>query len=460
MAPSASEVAIVMVGQQHGKRDIIIKHRDNHLTRIMETHRAYDSLQYPLLLPRGEDGYNFDLRQSDQKTGQKTDKSVSCLNFYAFHLMVRGDNFNQILRFKEVTSQYFVDMYAKMEAERLRYLRSNQKQLRAELYSGLRDAINTDGNANNVGQRVILPSSFTGSPRYMNEQAQDAMSYVRKHGRPDLFITFTCNPKWEDIVDELFHGQTQYDRHDLTARVFHEKQKKLLWLLKDGKIFGDIACWMYTIEWQKRGLPHSHTLVWLKEKLHPDRIDSIITAELPDQELDPQLFHTISTQMVHGPCGHLNRRAPCMQDGKCIKRFPRPFLQDSQTGQDGYPLYRRRMPENGGQTCKLKKSMHQSSYSGTLIHLDSASIWPMHLGRFPNWSEVSTEVGLCQRGECPVAQEEPELMKSMHQSSYSGTLIHLDSATAPGWPLPAGAVPSCSIQSIDNTIIQKLMCML
>ena len=68
----------------------------------------------------------------------------------------------------------------------------------------------------------------------MNEQAQDAMSYVRKHGRPDLFITFTCNPKWEDIVDELFHGQTQYDRHDLTARVFHEKQKKLLWLLKDG----------------------------------------------------------------------------------------------------------------------------------------------------------------------------------------------------------------------------------
>ena len=132
-----------MVGQQHGKRDIILKHRDNHLTRIMETHRAYDSLQYPLLLPRGEDGYNFDLRQSDQKTGQKTDKSVSCLNFYAFHLMVRGDNFNQILRFKEVTSQYFVDMYAKMEAERLRYLRSNQKQLRAELYSGLRDAINT-----------------------------------------------------------------------------------------------------------------------------------------------------------------------------------------------------------------------------------------------------------------------------------------------------------------------------
>ena len=84
-APSASEVAIVMVGQQHGKRDIILKHRDNHLTRIMETHRAYDSLQYPLLLPRGEDGYNFDLRQSDQKTGQKTDKSVFELLRFSSH---------------------------------------------------------------------------------------------------------------------------------------------------------------------------------------------------------------------------------------------------------------------------------------------------------------------------------------------------------------------------------------
>ena len=135
-ATSASGVAIVMVGQQHGRRDIILKHRDNHLTRIMETHRAYDTLQYPMiLLSRGEDGYNFDLRQYDQKTGVKTDKSVSCLNFYAFHLMVRVDNFNHVLRFKEVISQYFVDMYAKMEAERLRYLRSNQKQLRAEQWS-------------------------------------------------------------------------------------------------------------------------------------------------------------------------------------------------------------------------------------------------------------------------------------------------------------------------------------
>lgn len=42
---------------------------------------------------------------------------------------------------------------------------------------------------------VILPATYNGSPRHMHEYAQDALTYVRRYGRPDLFITFTCNPK-------------------------------------------------------------------------------------------------------------------------------------------------------------------------------------------------------------------------------------------------------------------------
>jgi hypothetical protein len=44
--------------------------------------------------------------------------------------------------------------------------------LRAEEYINLRDAVTNDGNidASNIGQHVILPSSFTGSPRYMNQK--------------------------------------------------------------------------------------------------------------------------------------------------------------------------------------------------------------------------------------------------------------------------------------------------
>ena len=82
-----------------------------------------------------------------------------------------------------------------MESERLRFIALNQEKLRSENYIHLQDAIANDGNvnANNLGQMVILPSSFVNSPRYLHEYTQDAFSYVRNYGRPDLYITFTCN---------------------------------------------------------------------------------------------------------------------------------------------------------------------------------------------------------------------------------------------------------------------------
>ena len=130
-------------------------------------------------------------------------------------------------------------------------MRLNQKKLRVDDYIHLRDVVVGDGNTNNLGQLVILPSTFTGSPRHMHEYTQDSMTYVRNYGRPDLFVTFTCNPKWEEIQAELMVGQTHYDRHDLSARVFKQKLIKLMDAITKGHVFGPARCWMYSIEWQK-----------------------------------------------------------------------------------------------------------------------------------------------------------------------------------------------------------------
>ena len=62
----------------------------------------------------------------------------------------------------------------------------------------------------------------------MPQMYQDAMAIVRRYGKPDLFITFTCNPKWPDIEKNVLSGQTSTDRPDLVARVFHMKLKDLL----------------------------------------------------------------------------------------------------------------------------------------------------------------------------------------------------------------------------------------
>ena len=91
------------------------------------------------------------------------------------------------------------------------------------------DAINdADHDVAQIGQRMILPSSFTGSDRQMSQIYQDAMAIVRKFGRPDLFVTFTCNPKWPEITVELEPGQSSQDRPDLVARVFHLKMQGLM----------------------------------------------------------------------------------------------------------------------------------------------------------------------------------------------------------------------------------------
>ncbi|KAL0316569.1 UNVERIFIED_CONTAM: hypothetical protein Sradi_5535100 [Sesamum radiatum] len=79
----------------------------------------------------------------------------------------------------------------------------------------------------NVGRRIILPSSFTGSPRDMYQRYQDAMAIVQKFGKPDIFLTMTCNPSWKEIKDQLLPGQTPQDRPDLLTRIFRAKYEEL-----------------------------------------------------------------------------------------------------------------------------------------------------------------------------------------------------------------------------------------
>ncbi|XP_054715564.1 uncharacterized protein LOC129225044 [Uloborus diversus] len=358
-APSANEVALMIVGQQFQQRDIILESRNAKQQRISELHRAYDALQYPLMFCYGEDGYSVDVLQQDtaDKLGPTTKlpvkKTVSAAQFYSWRIMLRDTEENYLLRYCALLSQFLVDEYAKIETEKLNFLKYNQSKLRSEEYFHLRDEVGRY-DADQIGQRVVLPSSFIGGPRYMHERAQDAMSYVRHYGSSDLFITFTCNPKWKEIQREWYPGQKHYQRHDIIARVFHLKVKEFMDLIVKGQVFGKVRCHMLSVEWQKRGLPHIHCLLWLEEAITADMIDKVVCAEIPDVDRDPLLYDIVKANMIHGPCGSVNTFSPCMKDGCCTKRYPRPFVQETQRGQDGYPLYRRRTPEDGGFTVNLK----------------------------------------------------------------------------------------------------------
>ena len=155
------------------------------------------ALQYPLLFPYGEDGFRTDLKSTTYNSNNKsTRKRISMREFYCYQLQERETQGNTLFRSGRLFQQYVVDAYAYVEEDRLDYIRKNQKNLRSEIYQGIQEAITRgDTNAQSIGKRIILPSSHTGSPRYMIQNYQDAMAICRHYGNPDLFITLTCNSK-------------------------------------------------------------------------------------------------------------------------------------------------------------------------------------------------------------------------------------------------------------------------
>ena len=127
---------------------------------------------------------------------------------------------------------------------------------------------------------------------------------MRIYGRPDPFITMTTNPKWTEIKTNLEHGQQAHDRPELVVCVFKQNLDMLMELLKDGAI-GELQAWLYSIEFQKRDLPHAHLLLWLKRKckIALNAIATVVFAEIPDRIIDPHLYTIVTANMIHGPCG-------------------------------------------------------------------------------------------------------------------------------------------------------------
>ena len=308
---------------------------------------------YPLLFPCGDSGWVAGIPHAQVHTTAFRTVTTQ-LQYYCYRLAVR-DGFNILHASGKLFQQYIVDSYVKAEGSWLKFIRSHQKEIRADSYKGLMDFLNSDTKEKGFAGRVpvILPSSYIGNPRNMLQNYQDAMTIVGRLGKPDLFLTITCNPKWIEITSQLKPYERVEHRPDLVSRVFHLKLQVLLDGILKKHVLGVIIGYICVIEFQKRGLPHAHMLLILsnENKLRSaEDIDSLTCAEIPDKETDPELFKIIKECMLHGPWGTINPNSSCMQEQKCTKNYPKDFQNETNLNVNGYPIYRRR---DNGVTMKV-----------------------------------------------------------------------------------------------------------
>ncbi|KAK9671299.1 hypothetical protein RND81_12G020200 [Saponaria officinalis] len=347
---------------------------------------------YPLLLPKGDNGWHQGLKKVSSPTLEaatsssfpltstsngepetlieaeinnaarrytRADKQISCREYYVYKLQIRPGNI--LLRGGRLFQQYIIDMYVKIENTRLDFLRLNQDTIRADLYQGILDTIELgEKSVFNVGRRVVLSPSFLGGPRDKRRRYLNAMALVQKYGKPDLFLTITCNPNWIKIKSELCPGEQAQNRPDLVARIFNAKLTALRKEIMAKKIFGEVAAMINVVEFQKRGLPHAHFLIILKPNykiISLESFDKYVCAELPSEE-NPHLRAAVIRHMMHGPCGRAFPNCPCMRikdrQRICKSGYPKKNNEFTTNGSDCYPLYRRRATKETVVVRKVK----------------------------------------------------------------------------------------------------------
>ncbi|XP_074356010.1 uncharacterized protein LOC141695682 [Apium graveolens] len=292
ITPSDEVVAFIVSDDTDtcGFRDTVVNSKQEGLKRIYETDPHFMHLQYPILFPWGTEGYhnriplisnryseivNLDDEDLDPDSTQR--RHISLRVYYCYKIMIRTSEGLMPHLAGCLWQQYIMD------------------------HKGDHDPMH-------VGKAVILPASFTGSQRYISQYFKDSLAICRAIGHTSLFLTMSCNSKWPEIQEmlKLLPNVDLVDAPDIVSHVFKLKLDQLLDLIKKKNYFGKCIGVMHVIEFQKRGLPHVHMLIWLSPESRPNsikKVDQLVSAEIPDKNSDPIAYEAVKNYMMHGPCG-------------------------------------------------------------------------------------------------------------------------------------------------------------
>ncbi|KAL5457558.1 hypothetical protein EMCRGX_G034829 [Ephydatia muelleri] len=188
--------------------------------------------------------------------------------------------------------------------------------------------------------------SVRGTKQYWFHKSSELKCMLREYGSPTLFITFSCAEYNSTHIDRYLRKVNDHPPSYPISKLciedpvsvsqkfsanFHDLFNTVL--LK-GSVLGVVEHFFWKIEYQARGAPHYHVLLWILGapvigKSDPKDvlawIQERITCKIPDAALNPELHALVTKYQMH-KCTNYCKRRQNIKSGfitKCRFSFPR-----------------------------------------------------------------------------------------------------------------------------------------
>ena len=171
--------------------------------------------------------------------------------------------------------------------------------------------------------------SVRGSKQYCYLRRSEVNCMVREYGSPTLFLTLSCAEyesleitrylrKVNDVSNSYPIGKLCTKDPISVSRKFSQKFHYFfnIVILK-GKVLGPIAHYFYKKEYQVRGAPHYHILLWIDDVpiAGTDEpkdvllwIQNRITCRIAEEESNPELHQLVTKYQSHKCSGYCQRK--------------------------------------------------------------------------------------------------------------------------------------------------------
>jgi hypothetical protein len=332
--------------------DIIIHHldfsqevhnEDAHYTRLITgfqrddeinshpislNHPDLEALLFPDLFPDGHGHYKEMI--SNLTTQQSR---IDTYGKYIKHRLLNID-----YRFR---LHHYWPAWSYLQLEKLRNHQNTQRILRqqsANTFYNPPTAIEiieqssyTRGYKYNEEKTIPLPTFIRTGDTYFQKKTMHLNSMIAGLQLPTLFITLSmAEASWKDLHDIL----SRTDNYDTiptnrplhtTLHFIHRLQslKKLVWKDPEVSEWGTYHHFFERVEFQNRGAAHTHGVYWTSKSIEEMINNNTIRSDVPDPNLEPELYHLVMTYQIHtcnAKCG-----GPAPSGERCKKGFPRPY---------------------------------------------------------------------------------------------------------------------------------------